>query len=184
MSDLRIGFAGASGTGKSTLAAIVSDKFGLPVNPVGSRSVAKAMGFASPYDVDAAGKRAEFQKRLMSEKIAWEAAHDRFVADRTTIDNLAYTAFHDVHAIDRETIDAAALGLRRYTHVIYCPVSAFCSVGDDPARVKDAAYHELYDALLFGLLEKYEVRGIWMTCCFRDLDVRVEEVCKYVTEGP
>lgn len=51
---MRIAFAGSSGTGKTTLARFVSETYGLPINPVGSRSVAQAMGFSSPYDVDRA----------------------------------------------------------------------------------------------------------------------------------
>ena len=65
---VRIAMAGASGTGKTTLMNFLAKEYGLPVNPVGSRSVSAAMGFASPYDVDKAGKRSEFQRRLVTEK--------------------------------------------------------------------------------------------------------------------
>lgn len=57
----QIAFTGASGTGKSTLARWLAEELGVPFNPVGARSVAKAMGFydpstgeARPYDVDKA----------------------------------------------------------------------------------------------------------------------------------
>lgn len=46
---MRVGFIGASGTGKSTLVRLLQVKHpDVPVNPVGSRSVAKAMGFVHP----------------------------------------------------------------------------------------------------------------------------------------
>jgi predicted ATPase len=153
--NIRLAFAGASGTGKSTLAEHVSKAFGIPLNPVGSRSVAKAMGFDNPYDVDKAGKRAEFQRRLVVEKMAWEAEHESFVVDRTTMDNLAYTLMHDVAAIDAELLKTAVAGLQRYTHIVYCPVGAFCNPGTDPARVKDPTYHKLYDIVIKALLDKY-----------------------------
>ena len=68
----RVAICGASGTGKSVLAAYIAERYGLMVNPVGSRSVSQAMGFASPYDVDKAGKRAEFQRKLLAAKTGWE----------------------------------------------------------------------------------------------------------------
>lgn len=153
--SIRLAFCGASGTGKSTLATYVQETFGLPFNPVGSRSVSKAMGFESPYDVDKAGKRAEFQRRLVTEKMAWEAEHESFVSDRTTLDNIAYTMLHDVRAIDAELLRTAVEGLGHYTHVLYCPVEAFCNPGDDAARVKDMTYHELYDVVIKGMIERY-----------------------------
>ncbi len=51
---MRVAFTGPSGTGKTTLAAFVAEETGLPVNPVGARSVALSMGFTNPYDVDRA----------------------------------------------------------------------------------------------------------------------------------
>lgn len=152
---IRLAFMGASGTGKTTLSKFVEERWGVPFNPVGSRSVAKAMGFDNPYDVDKAGKRAEFQRRLVTEKMSWELAHEDFVVDRTTLDNIVYTMFHDVRSIDADLLSAAVAGLSRYTHIIYCPVDAFCNPGDDPHRVKDPTYHQLYDITIKALLEKF-----------------------------
>lgn len=155
MTARRIAFCGSSGTGKTTLTTFLAEKFQLPVNPVGSRSVSKAMGFESPYDVDKAGKRAEFQHRLVVEKRAWEDSHESFVVDRTTLDNLAYTMLHDVHCVDESLLAAVVEGVKRYTHIIYCPVTAFCHPGGDTARVQDLTYHKLYDVLLEGLVSRY-----------------------------
>lgn len=152
---IRAAFCGASGTGKTTLASYVAARFKLPLNPIGARSVAASMGFASPYDVDAAGRRAEFQARLLTEKTAWESAQPEFVTDRSPIDNVTYTALHDVNAITDATIALMEKGLKRYTHLIYCPVTVFRSTESDTARRDDAPYHELFDALLFGLLTRY-----------------------------
>jgi len=154
---MRVAFTGASGTGKTTLAEYAAKKHGLEFNPVGSRSVAKEMGFDSPYDVDKVGKRAEFQRRLIASKREWEASHESFVTDRTTFDNLAYLALHDVQAIDADLVAAAIDGLRRYTHIIYCPLNAFFAVGDDPMRVKAQDYHTIFDILLEGLF----IRHAW-----------------------
>lgn len=159
MNKYRIGFSGASGTGKSTLMNFVADKLGLPTNPVGSRSVARDMGFDSPYDVDKAGKRGEFQSRLLLQKMLWEEEHDDFVTDRTPFDNLVYTMLHDVRTVTDEYFKETVRGVYRYTHIIYCPVSAFCDPGDDAARVKDLTYHRVYDYALWGMLDRLVYRS-------------------------
>lgn len=150
---MRISFCGSSGTGKSTLANFLHEKYGWPICPVGSRSVAAAMGFASPYDVDAAGKRAEFQRCLFEEKRDWENAHDDFITDRTHLDNLVYSSMHGAAA----TVDLNAylMAMKRYHVVFFCDVRQFQKTGDDPQRVHDKTYHLIYDCLLRGLIRDY-----------------------------
>jgi len=175
--DRRVAFCGASGTGKTTLAKWVEAETGVPFNPVGSRSVAKVMGFDNPYDVDKAGKRKEFQQRLLTEKLEWEREHSSFVVDRTTLDNLVYTMFHDIYAIDHEVFQAAKKGLARYTHIIYCPVEVFCKTGTDGNRVGggeygtvgDNTYHELFDTVIKAMLAKH-----CPTIAIRALNLRVK----------
>lgn len=72
----RIAFCGASGSGKTTLATWLAEELGLPLNPVGSRSVARSLGFNNPYDVDRASR----------------AVYDAFVSDlRDSPDHLYET---------------------------------------------------------------------------------------------
>jgi len=150
---LRVAMAGSSGVGKTTLAKFISETYDVPCNPVGSRSVAAQMGFdVSPYDVDKAGRRAEFQARLLQEKVAWEQTQDSFVTDRTTADNLTYTALHDVHSITSATLERASMGLARYTHIFLCEMDSFFDPGSDSARVKDKSYHLVFEACLKGVL--------------------------------
>jgi hypothetical protein len=157
---MRIAFCGASGTGKTTLAEYVAKKYRLEMNPIGSRSVAKDMGFESPYDADKARRRAEFQRRLVDSKREWEAAHESFVTDRTTFDNLTYMALHDVYSATMGYLQNAVFGVQRYTHIIYCPVKAFFAVNNDPMRIKEQDYHIIYDVLLHGFLTRYCKRPV------------------------
>lgn len=177
---VRLAFCGASGTGKTTLARWVEKQFGIPFNPVGSRSVAKTMGFDNPYDVDLPteeypnGRRAEFQRKLVADKRAWEDAHESFVVDRTTLDNLAYTMLHDVYTVDQELMKSVIEGFARYTHVVFCPLDVFCHIGDDPHRVGggkykgDQTYHELYDLVLRALIDQHRPVTVPMTRLLSD----------------
>lgn len=157
----RIAFAGASGTGKTTRMNAVAEALGLPTCPVGSRSVAEAMGFASPYDVDKAGQRRLFQKRLLEQKSAWEKDHERtgFVTDRTHYDNLAYAIMHCPELLTDDYVLDVVKASAVYTAIILCPMATFWNLGNDPARVKDRAYHEAYDILIQGLLHRYSQRS-------------------------
>lgn len=165
---MRIAFAGASGTGKTTLAEWASEEFDLPMNPVGSRSVSKAMGFDNPYDVDKAGKREEFQRRLVLDKRAWEDDYPRFITDRTTIDNLAYTMVHDIYAVDEELLNLVRGGLERYTHIVFFPLSSFFTLSGDVNRVGggkygregDNTYHKLFELVLKATLDAYRPAGV------------------------
>lgn len=147
---MRVAFCGASGTGKTTLARLVAEIAGIPLNPVGSRSVAREMGFSSPYDVDAAGKRWDFQQKLQTDKIAWELAHESFVTDRTTLDELAYTTLHGGGVVDAEYLRRATEHVGRYTHIFCCPIGAFFDLAGDSQRCPSEAYHRVYDAMVCG----------------------------------
>lgn len=170
---MRVAFCGASGTGKSTLAAWVAETYGLPINPVGSRSVAKMMGYDNPYDVDKAGRREEFQALLLAEKIRWEAEHESFVVDRTTFDNLAYLALHQIEGVTDAVWDQTLQGAQRYTHIVYCPLRAFINLDSDPARVSNKAYHRVYDALIASLVRPRAYTLRWVELEFRQKELGV-----------
>ncbi len=172
---MKVSFIGPSGTGKSYLANHVRERYGLPLCPVGSRSVSAAMGFASPYDVDAAGKRDEFQRRLFVEKLQWEEMHqDGFVTDRTHLDNLAYHALHGGDISDADVL-ARYEATRDYDVVFYVPLHAGQWLGDDPARKKELGYHRVFDALASGLLNR-AIPGRFVTIVHREKADRVGHV--------
>lgn len=180
---MRLAFCGASGTGKSTIVTAVAGRLALPICSVGSREVAKDMGFDNPYDVDAAGKRGEFQTRLLGAKIAWEEGHSRdgFVTDRTHLDNLAYTQMHSPETAENGPFRSLAIGaMARYTHLVFCPIDAFHDIARDPSRVDDIHYHHAYECRLTVLLARYvlDTPILWLTTGSRDL--RVEQVLRFV----
>ena len=177
----RIAFTGASGTGKSTLMQHIVDKYGLEPVMIGSRSVAKEMGFGNPYDVDKAGKRAEFQKRLFEAKSSFEAQTSNFVTDRTVFDNLTYTLLHDASSVSATDLDRYVAAMRRYTMIVYLPRDAFQDLANDPARRADHVYHVAYDVMIEGLLNRYQIPHTILRR--RSIESRIEFVDKYVMEG-
>lgn len=162
---IRLAFSGAAGTGKTTLAELVSEKTGLPICPVGSRTVCRAMGYDNPYDVDAKGGRLAFQIELMKRKAEWEQAHHDtgFITDRSHFDNLAYTVLHmrgilrnaqDPQPYAGTIADLLQLYVRAqsiYTHVVYFNIASHQKLGDDVDRMRDEHYHVFYELVLKGL---------------------------------
>ncbi len=160
--SLRIAFCGASGTGKTTLARQVAERFGLPLSPSMARRAAAAAGLKSPYDADSIpGARQALQRAIVHRRIAWQGdnAEGGFVSDRTSFDDLAYSLMHDVTGqAYQELVDAVLLQWRllapTYHRVILCPLASFWRHGGDPARVDDLAYHKRFETLLLELLQK------------------------------
>ncbi len=148
---MRIAIAGASGTGKTTLAQAIAERYSLPINPVGARSVAADMGFDNPYDVDKAGKRVEFQRRLFEEKRFWERSTESFVTDRTYFDNLTYCALHMAEHLPDNAVEEYTSAMERYTAVIVLERRDFQCL-DDGIRKTSPTYHGLYEILLRGLI--------------------------------
>jgi predicted ATPase len=188
--ELRIAFAGSSGTGKSTLLNAVNASFKLPALAVQTRDVARQMGFASPYDVDAAGKRCEFQELLLDSKVTAEKFTKSFITDRTVVDVLTYYALHESRHVTSEIIKKARSAYARYTHVFLCPMDTFFEPGDDPARLGASfrGYHETFEELCFSWIHSFanatHMGGplIW-SLEDSSLEKRIENVVQVVTEN-
>ncbi len=152
---MRIAISGASGTGKTTLARSLAEHYKIPMNPVGARSVALEMGFDNPYDVDAAGRRVEFQARLFESKRAWELGHESFVTDRSYFDNLAYCALHMASSLEPDAIEVFSRAMERYDVVFFLPRAKFQDLSDG-VRVTAPGYHAMYEFVLESLFRREE----------------------------
>ncbi len=150
----RIAFCGASGPGKTFLTKRLAAALGLELQPSFPRAVAADMGFASPYDVDAAGRRDDFQKLVLARMIAWQQDHWQvgFVADRSVFDVLTYSHIHCGERTYLECADAVRLHPElRYTRLVVCPIASFFKLGGD-----HVAYQLGYERILRKMVEAYE----------------------------
>lgn len=176
----KIAFTGASGTGKTTTAKLISEKYGFEINPVGSRYITDQMQLRSPYDVDAYGLRQEFQTRLFQEKLKWEQERSSFVTDRTYLDNLIYSIMHDcVKTVTKDYISDTVKQTKKYTHIVFFPLELFINTDHDPARRSNIEYQKTYETLLKTFLDCY-VPNRYLTLTSSSAEDRVKEISEYI----
>lgn len=112
-----------------------------------------ALGGWAPESVSSC--RHLFQDLLQKQKMAWESSHPSgFITDRTVCDNLAYEILHSLSTITMEKFDRTYEAAQGYDFIFLCPVDSFYSPDGDRARVQDRAYHEAYECLLEGMVER------------------------------
>jgi hypothetical protein len=143
---MKIAFAGASGTGKSTLARWTAETYNLPFNPVGSRSVAKSMGFVGedgegrPYDVDQATAWAYDANLHTGPKEAARTAKDAYARSkaegrrpgasctmrpvfqrRLADEKIAWEQAHEDFVTDRTPLDDLVYALMHCREIVDAP---------------------------------------------------------------
>lgn len=197
----RIAFAGASGTGKTTLARYVADRLALPLAPSAARQAAAEMGLNSPYDADrldldaerfphmkpaATTRRQELQKLIVHKRIAWQQQNaGGFVSDRTSYDDLAYTLIHCGEPLYAECLTPVfnqdQILAPTYTTIVFCPIASFFSLGTDPARNPDLSYHREFERLLLELLDKARC-NVDLSLCRVAADKRTLWASEFVSE--
>jgi len=155
---LRIAFAGASGTGKTTLAKYVYEVMApdMKFNPIGSRSVSKMMGFNSPYDVDMASLLVYNQtlnRTRDANKAARKSMEGCTLGDTTMrakfqqvlmLEKVAWEENHPFMVTDRTTLDVAAY------IAMHCPNELHTGILD--VAVKHMA---LYDIIFYCPMEPF-----------------------------
>jgi hypothetical protein len=186
---MKIAFAGASGTGKTTLMNLfveTADDLGFPLEVcnVGSREVIKELGLENPYDVDLLGKRKEFQHLLFEKKKQWEDSHKDFITDRTHLDNLVYSIMHDcLGTVSYDFMKSCIDQCGKYDLIVFCKMERFHHLGEDPLRVKDVGYHKVYETILSGLLGEthWKHQNVTFFAAWPEDKINVNQFWKFLT---
>jgi energy-coupling factor transporter ATP-binding protein EcfA2 len=120
---LKIGFCGAHGTGKTTLAKHLSQILKLPLITGLMRSFWTNNGV---YDFEKLPPRIRYEFQLLSlqKQIDEESKHQSFVTDRTAIDQIAYFV-ESAQYSDQELnsyIQKCKSSIDNYTHLFFVPI--------------------------------------------------------------
>jgi len=123
---LKIGVCGAHGSGKTTLAKLLFEKFELPFLADTMRQMWRDFG-VEDFEKLPKTVRSYFQKEAILKQINREETEGKngFITDRTVMDNWGYTKisgnFDEIDLKIYETI--VRKHLSSYSHFIYLPIS-------------------------------------------------------------
>ena len=183
--DLRIGFIGNGGTGKTTTAKVLAEQLKLPLIPEGVREYMQEKGIEHLRELSPL-ETWEMQKTLFKRKTKMENSLACFIADRTTIDNAAYALFWlgRNEEIPQEElskyVDDCKEHMKRYTHIIFFPHGRIPLV-DDGVRSAKPNYQLCISMIMLGLLTvtgsiSARIHVLWST----SLEDRVGEILGFV----
>lgn len=164
---MKIGFCGAGGTGKSTLAKAISEMHKLPFMKSPSRECFEKHGVLTEDAQRALTPKQRFALQLDIFKAIDKQVFGNVqgVFDRTHLDNLGYCALqcHDVVGNEQftEMWEIAAQGLKTFDLIIYCPLYDWRSVNDG-MRTQNLAARKLHDAFVFKFLHAESIPHINM----------------------
>ena len=151
---MKIAFAGASSTGKTTLAKAIEGKLQLKYINVDSRKIIDDLNHSN---IDTLNKQEfiEFQKIWLNEKLENEKSINNFITDRTYIDAIAYMLNRNINNF--ELFDNYIKKMDVYDFIFYLPIGRI-PFFDDGYRSKDEKSNKNIDNLIIELLEKNTIR--------------------------
>jgi predicted ATPase len=162
---LRIAFAGAGGTGKTTTAEDLADKLGLELIPSASRIIYDQQNLkeeiVATWDQDAKWK---LQQDIFAAKLEQDDLTPAFVSDRTALDHFAYCLMYCAAKMDNDQFTRMEAQVRKhmfgaYTHVFYFPWGHW-EAESDGRRSDSKAWQSAIDNLILGHFVNWGVPAI------------------------
>lgn len=180
---MRIAVSGSAGTGKSTLAAALAAKLGVPLLPDFVEDVLREHGKDSWRGINDTRIRKTIRMTALERKIAAESAAEAFVSDKSVVDYLAYWVMNQMEFETKEqnqaVLDMVRAHVGRYTHRLFLPYRA--EVEATGTRNADPVHNFKLSAVKRGLYLELGATPIDAPYTFgEDIDAWVE---KHVAGG-
>jgi hypothetical protein len=166
---MKLAFCGAGGTGKTTLAKLIQERYLADhvLLPSASRTTFEVKGLTEELEKAMTPAALwDLQLEIFRAKMGLDADHEDFVADRSLLDHWAYCLVQARdgmtarQARDWEAVTKQWMG-RTYDHVVYCPIEEFWN-GEDPSGIRSAhyPYQVLIDSVIRSYLERWGWTGV------------------------
>ena len=149
MKNIRIGICGPSGTGKSTLAKYISEKYEVPfvttsTKPLWEKHYITSHESLINKTLSDPKWGLQFQHEVLDYRIKMMDENPNFITDRTPIDNLVYFLLQNTHSVSandtEEYILRCKFALEKMNGLICLPFSEEIPLSDDGARITNKYY--------------------------------------------
>lgn len=157
-----IGFCGAGGTGKTTVANLLHQTKGVPLVPSSTRMVFKMLNLETEADqekLDSNGRK-HLQTSIQQAYYDNLRAYPKGVSDRTPLDHWCYMLFYCGNDLSQEEVEAyrqrTAVTLQRFAYVFYFPLVTY-PTHSDGMRKDGYGYRKAYDYLMQSALSDFGV---------------------------
>lgn len=176
--DLKIGFCGPSGTGKTTLAKYTAEQFDIPYHALSATMVLEQANLSEKDDeirgkghrfiINTSGEKpiwgVEFQREVLNSRRAIIDPLVSVVTDRTPIDNFVYMMAQSSHNSTDEEIaqffEDCFASYQKFDHLFYVTLATGQPfIEDNGSRIPNKAYQEMINELFKLYFLKFEKRA-------------------------
>jgi nicotinamide riboside kinase len=166
MKTMRIAVCGSAGTGKSTIASHIAERFRIPF--LSSRSITSSILKRDGYDYSEGLEVERFltidgrQDEILQRTLAREQENECFVTDRPVIDLAAYSIVQ-LHESDTrkisEVCDTCRRAVSRYTHVFHTKWGVH-PIEDNGIRTLNSWYQFIVHASIRAIIQEWGVQSV------------------------
>lgn len=163
----RIVISGAAGTGKTTLAKWIANKYKIPFISSSTKELWPEFGIESHYDLKKLMREdpiwsSEFQRKVLDHRAKIMNENEEYVLDRGPLDNFTYYLLecsdHETEEESERFVDYVMnLYIERQTHQIFLPL-ILSGIEDDGKRITNPYYQFTVDSVLSSIRAHYAAK--------------------------
>ena len=188
----KIMICGASGTGKTTLARHISGRYDMPYITTSAKALWDKYGIKTHKDAIALSHMNpdvgfKYQWDVLRSRMKTLDGYDKYVVDRSYIDNLTYlmlqNGYHLCDADIKEMVDLVNESLADIDGIIFLRFTPDIILENDGARLTNTYYQAMVDQVMYWIMYSDKINlHAWKVLSIQvwDFQKRIELVEKWL----
>jgi len=187
--DKKIMICGSSGTGKTTLAEHMAELYELPYITTSASQVWERFGFKSHAGALAACLNdpdlgLQYQMAVLRNRDQLLIQEERYVTDRSFVDNAAYITLQLGHTLTQEHHEELLLGCRKGMEgidgLIFLRWNKNIVLEDNGHRIMNRLYHEMVDNIMAWVIRSKIISCETLVLDMWDFETRIAKLDGWV----